>query len=175
MYLVNSRSLLFVVVSLLVLPVSVFAQSGQKVGIVDLQKALAATDSGKEAQKQYESEVKRLQGQLDGKKSEYEKMQQSYQKQKASLNDKARAEKEEQLGNTEKELKRTFQDSQDALRRKNAQLVGDLVNKMRMIVEDYGKSNGYSVILDRSGQGILYNDPSSDLTDQIVKAFNSKN
>jgi outer membrane protein len=175
MYPVKSRFLSILLVSLIALPMVSVADGAQKIGIVDLQKALAATDSGKEAQKQYEGEVKRLQSQLDGKKSEYEKMQQGYQKQKASLNDKARAEKEELLGNTEKELKRTFQDSQDTLRRKNAQLVGELVNKMRLVIEDYGKSNGYSVILDRSGQGILYNDQSVDLTDQIVKAFNSKN
>ena len=174
MYPLISRLVLIVFVSLLLRPCPAFADDGQKMGIVDLQKALASTDSGKEAQKQYESEVKRLQSQLDGKKAEYEKMQQSYQKQKTSLNEKARAEKEEELSNTEKELKRTFQDSQDTLRRKNAQLVGDLVNKMKLVVEDYGKSNGYSVILDRAGQGILYNDASTDLTDQIVKAFNKK-
>lgn len=118
-----------------------------KVGYVDMQKALAATDAGKDAQKKYEAEVKKLQAKLDDKKGDFEKLQGSYQKQKDSLSDKAKTEKEEELLAHEKELKRTFQDSQETLRRKNAQLVGELLEKMRKIVDEFGKNEGYTVIL----------------------------
>ena len=143
-----------------------------KVGFVDLQKALAATDAGKDAQKKYEAEVKKLQGKLDEKKGDFEKLQGAYQKQKDSLSDKAKQEKEEELVSKEKELKRTFQDSQEMLRRKNAQLVGELVEKMRKVVDEYGRSQNFTMILERSGQGVLFADSSIDVTDQVVKKFN---
>lgn len=145
-----------------------------KVGYVDMQKALASTDAGKEAQKKYEAEVKKLQAKLDDKKGDFEKLQGSYQKQKDSLSEKARAEKEEELMSHEKELKRTFQDSQEMLRRKNAQLVGELLEKMRKVVDTFGKAEGYTLILERGGQGLLFADSSIDVTDSIVKRFNSE-
>ena len=143
-----------------------------KVGFVDLQKALASTDAGKEAQKKCEAEVKKLQGKLDEKKGDFEKLQGSYQKQKESLSDKARQEKEEELVSKEKDLKRNFQDAQEMLRRKNAQLVGELVEKMRKVVDEYGRSESFTMILERSGQGVLFADSSIDVTDSIVKKFN---
>ena len=142
-----------------------------KIGYVDIQRALAASSAGKEAQKKYEEEVKRLQGKLDIKKNEFEKLQQSYQKQKDSLNAKARSDKEEELLSQEKELKRTYQDSQEALRRKNGQLVGELVEKLKKIVDEFGKTEGYTVILEKGAQSVLYADTRVDVTDSIVRKF----
>lgn len=142
-----------------------------RVGFVDLQRALASSEAGKDAQKKYEAEVKKLQARLDDKKNEFEKLRQAYQKQKDSLNDKARQDKEEELLAREKELKRTLQDSQDALRRKNAQLVGELVERLKKVVDTYGKSEGYTIILEKGGQAVLFADTSIDVTDDVVKKF----
>jgi len=142
-----------------------------QVGFVDIQKALASSEAGKDAQKKYDAEVKKLQAKLDDKKSEFESLRQNYQKQKESLNEKARADKEEELLTREKDLKRQFQDSQESLRRKNGQLVGELVEKMKKVVDEYGKAQGYTVILEKSGQTVLFADSSIDVTDQIVKKF----
>jgi outer membrane protein len=144
-----------------------------RIGYVDIQKALSSSSAGKTAQKKYEEEVKRLQGKLDEKKSDFEKLQQSYQKQKDSLNEKARRDKEEELLSREKELKRTFQDSQEALRRKNAQLVGELVEKLKKVVDEFGKDEGYTVILEKGSQSVLYADGKIDVTDSIVRKFDS--
>lgn len=143
-----------------------------KVGIVDIEKALSTSDLGKEAQKKYEVEVKKLQSKIDDKKGDYEKLQQAYGKQKNSLNDKARAEKEEELLSMEKELKRNFQDSQESLRRKNGQLVGELVEKLRKVVDEYGRSEHYTIILEKKGQTVLFADSSVEVTDEVVKLFN---
>ena len=144
-----------------------------RVGYVDIQRALSQSDAGKSAQKKYEEEVKRLQNKLDDKKGDFEKLQQAYQKQKDSLNDKARSEKEDELLSREKELKRTFQDSQESLRRKNSQLVGELVEKLKKVVDEFGKAEGYTVILEKAGQSVLYADSRIDVTEDIVKKFDS--
>ncbi len=149
------------------------AAPDMKVGFVDMQRALAATTAGKDAQKKYEAEVKKLQGKLDEKKGEFEKLRQAYQKQRDSLNEKAKQEKEEELLGREKELKRTFQDSQEALRRKNAQLVGELVEKMKKVVDEYGRAQGFTLILEKGGQGLLFADTKIDVTDDIVAKFDA--
>ena len=146
-----------------------------RVGYVDIQRALAASEAGKSAQKKYEDEVKRLQTNLDGLKSGFEKAQKDYVKQKESLNDKARSEKEEDLVSKKKDLERTFQDSQESLRRKNAQLVSGLVEKLKKVVDEYGKQQGFTVILEKGAQSVLYADSRIDITDSIVEKFDQAN
>jgi outer membrane protein len=155
---------------LLVLPASCLAED-LKVGVIDMQKALTSSKSGGAAQRQYEKEVKEAQSKLDVKKGEFEKLQQAFSKQRDSLNEKARGQREEELINMEKELKRTFQDSKESLQRRNAQLVGDLVKKIRAIVEDVGKSEGYSLILEKNEQTVLYADSAIDITPTVVARF----
>lgn len=146
-----------------------------KVGFVDMQKALAASQVGREAQKRYEGEVKRAQSKLDEKKDEYKKLQDNLEKQKESLNDKAKAEKAEELMTVEKDLRRSYQDSQEQLRRKNDQIVGELVVKLRKIVDEYGRNEGYTIILERGAQSVLFADASIDVTDAVVKKFDAEN
>ncbi len=143
-----------------------------KVGFVDMQKALASSKTGVAAQKQYETEVKEAQLKLDVKKSEYEKLQQEFSKKKDSLNDKARAQREEELISMEKELKRSFQDTQDVLRRRHSQLVGDLVKKIKVVVEEVGKAEGYTVIIEKNSPSILFTDGETDISEEVVEKFN---
>ena len=155
------------------LPGQALAAPELRVGYVDLQKALTNSKLGSAAQKKYEEEVKAAQAKLDVKKKEFEGLQDAFQKQKESLNDKARAEKQEQLINREKDLKRTFQDSQEALRRRNNQLVGDLIKDIRKAVNEVGKAENFTLILEKSAQSVLYADNSIDVTDKVVKKFDA--
>ena len=144
-----------------------------KVGFVDIQRALSSSKAGAEAQKKYEAEVKKAQAKLDAKKDEFEKLQSEYEKQKESLSDKARAEREEKLLGLEKDLKRSFQDSQEGLRRENVKLLGELVKKIRKVVDGVGQEEGFTVILEKGGQTVLYADSQIDLTDRVIKDFDA--
>lgn len=146
-----------------------------KVGYVDMQRALSESKAGAEAQKAYEGEVKKAQAKLDSKKEEYERLQGELEKQKDSLSEKARSEREEKLLVLEKELKRSFQDSQEQLRRENMKLVGGLVKKLRQVVDEVGKSEGFTIILEKGGQSVLYADSDIDITAQVIKEFDAQN
>jgi outer membrane protein len=153
---------------------SVFADSPLKIAYVDLQKALELTSEGQKVQKQFKTEVDDEQKRIDKKKAEFEKLKEDLDKKKLTLNENALREKEEELIVAERELKRSFQDSQEKLRRKNASLVGELVQKMRTLVEKLGADEGYSFILERNSQGLVFADSSLDLTDKLVKKFDAE-
>lgn len=146
-----------------------------KIAVVDIQKALASSKIGQDAQKKYEIELKKAQGQIDKKKGEYDQLQSSLEKQRGSLNSKALAEKEEQLVSMEKDLKRSFQDKREELRRENMRLVGELVGKIKKIVEVLAKDEGYTIVLEKNAQGALYADSKIDITDGVVKKFDAGN
>jgi len=146
-----------------------------RIAYVDLEKALSGSKAGMQAQKEYEAEVKNAQTDLDKKKKEFQRSQEDMSKARASLSDDARVQREEKLMTLEKDLKRTLQDSQESLRRKNAKLVGDLVKKLRDVVNEVGKKEGFTVILEKSSQSVLYADASIDITDKVVQAFDQSN
>ncbi len=145
-----------------------------KIAYVDLQKALEMTKEGQKVQKQFKTEVDEEQKRIDKKKAEFEKLKEDIEKQKNTLNENALRDKEEELLVAERELKRSFQDSQERLRRKNASLVGELVQKMRVLVESLGQKEGYSYIMERNSPGIVYAEPSLDITEILVKKFDAE-
>ncbi len=151
-----------------------FADSSLKLAYVDIQKALEQTKSGQKVQKEFKSEVDNEQKNIDRKKAEYESLKESLEKQRGSLNETTLREKEESLLTLERELKRSFQDSQEKLRRKNANLVGELVKKMRELIETIGKDQGYSMIIEKNSQAMIFADPSLDITDLVVKKFDDQ-
>jgi outer membrane protein len=144
-----------------------------RIGVVDLQKALTSSKEGMKAQKAYEAEVKKAQAGLDKKKEEFESLKKSFEKQRQSLNDQARAQKEEELITTEKEVARSFQDAKEQLRRRNQVLVTDLIKEIRTVVEEVAQASGYTLVLERNAQGVLFADNAVDITDKVVEKYNA--
>lgn len=151
---------------------SAFAAPEVKLGYVDLQRALTESTKGKAAQKDYEKAVQSAQSKLDEKKGEFERLRDSFSKQQASLNPDALQKKEEELLEKERDIKRSFKDSQEKLRRTNAQMVGDLMKELRSAVEAVGKEKGLTVILEKGSNAVLYADNDIDITDEVVARFN---
>ncbi len=150
------------------------AQAEFRVAFVDMQRALQASEAGKEAQKKYDIEVKKSQSKIDEKKADFERLQKSYSKQKDSLNEKARGDREEELGSVEKELRRSFQDTKENLQRRNGQIVGELVNELRKVVEEVGQDEGYTLILEKGSPLLLYGDSKIEITEEVIKRFDAK-
>lgn len=150
------------------------AQAQLKIAVVDVQKALGSSESGKKAQEAYKAEVQKAQADIDKQKAEFEKKQEAYQKQKATLSEAAKQTKQDELAAMRRDLERKFQDSQEALQKKNVQLVGDISKVLREVIRDLGKEKGYSLVVDRSAPGFLFVDEAADITDQVVELLNER-
>lgn len=166
------------ILSILLFSSVAFAADNKKEGgelsiaVVDIKKALALSEAGKEAQKKYQKEVKERQEKLDEKKDEYDKFKSSLENQHKSLSSSALREKAAKLDKMDKEVTRLYQDSQEDLRRKNTEIVADLLKDLRKVVFTYGKDNDYKIILDRNSEGLLFADKTIDITEQIIERFN---
>jgi len=53
-------------------------------------------------------------------------------------------------------------------------LVGPLRSKLLEIVQDIGKTGGFSLILERGANGLIYSKEALDITDQVIQKFNKK-
>lgn len=161
-------------ISLIILVPSISFGADINIAIVDIERVLSESTPGKSAQKKYETEVGQAKKEIDSKRSQYEKLQESINNQKGSLSDSALLEKQEKLISLEKDIKRSFGDIQESLRRKNAQMVSELVKELKVVIQNLGKEKGFSIILEKGGQSVLYTDDSVDITEEVIKKFNSK-
>lgn len=153
---------------------TVVADAALKIGVVNFQKALNSVDEGKEAKKNLESEFKKKQKQLDIQQKELEAMRQELQEQAMVLpQDKLKA-KQEDFQNKFLEFRKKAAEFQQEMVQREAELSTKILGRLKTIVEDIGKKEDYTLILEESGDPVLYVESKDDLTDRVIKAYNKK-
>ena len=163
---------LVVFLTLLCVP-AIGAQERVKIGFIDIQRAISDSNAGKRAKERFQAQVKKAEAELLKEKTELERL-------KADLDKKGPLMKEEERRNLEGDLQRryvnyqrTMTDHQQELRQKEGALTGDILKELGKIVNDIGKSDKFTLILERNQ--ILYSDQGIDVTNKVIEVFNSRN
>ncbi len=165
------RKLLIAVVLLFML--FGWSWAGVKIGVVNVQKIVFESKQGKKAKAQWEKEFAQKKKEIEKKEKELEKLREELKKNAAVLSEKAKKQKQEELRRKAMELQFAKQEAMRYLQKRNAELVDAILKKVLKKVEDYGKKNGYTLILDVTGR-VVYKAKNIDLTDQIIKIMNSE-
>ena len=152
---------------------AVEAQDRVKIGFIDRQRAISDSNAGKRAKERFQAQVKKAEAELLKEKTELERL-------KADLDKKGPLMKEEERRNLEVDLQRryvnyqrTMTDQQQELRQKEGALTGDILKELEKIVNEIGKSDKFTLILERNQ--ILYSDQGIDVTNKVIEVFNSRN
>jgi outer membrane protein len=152
---------------------AVGAQDRVKIGFIDIQRAISDSNAGKRAKERFQAQVKKAEAELLKEKNELERL-------KADLDKKGPLMKEDERRNLEGDLQRryvnyqrTMTDQQQELRQKEGALTGDILKELEKIVNEIGKSDKFTLILERSQ--ILYSDQGIDVTNKVIEVFNSRN
>ena len=162
-----------VLFSILLCVSAVGAQERVKIGFIDIQRAISDSNAGKRAKERFQAQVKKAEGELLKEKTELERL-------KADLDKKGPLMKEDERRNLEVDLQRryvsyqrTMTDQQQELRQKEGALTGDILKELEKIVNEIGKSDKFTLILERNQ--ILYSDQGIDVTNKVIEVFNSRN
>lgn len=148
------------------------AEQTLKIGVVDLIKALNESDSGKKAKGDLEILIKTKQAAIDEKGKEIEKLKNDLEKQSSVLSAEARKAKEDELEKLIREYQRVVTDSQNDVKKKEAEFTGDILKDLRAIIEKMGQEGGYTMIIENAEGIILYSKPEQNLTEQVIKKYN---
>jgi len=144
-----------------------------KIGVVDLQMAIASTKEGKAAKEKLEKMAKKKQEELDKKVETIKKLEEEMKKQMPLMSDAGKQEMLEKYRKQGLELQRLYMDNQTALAKEKGDLLEPILKKMGAVVQDIALSNGYTLIVDRSDGAVLYYDPATDLTTEVIKRYNN--
>jgi outer membrane protein len=166
-----------VIAALLMTP-AVWAQAAApaaagKVGVINIQAAIASTAEGKQAAAELQSQFTPRMNELQNLQKQIEDVRNRLQAGQSTLSDeeKARLQRE---GDT---LTRTYQRKQQELQDDTNDAQQDVVNrigrKLVDILNKYSKDNGYAIVLDDSSQQtpVIYAANQIDVTQDIIRLF----
>ena len=161
--------------------------SALKVGIVDLDRALKESASGKQALatlKQFRDkvvkEINDKKRQKDAKESTLRDIQTELTSQSMVLSDTAKRDKEETYRRQVRDLRkfiddsnRFIEESERELREREAELTSRLLRDLLEIVRAVGREESFTIIFERNDRVLLYAAEPIDLTEKIIKRFDT--
>lgn len=151
-----------------------YAATDIKIAVVDLQKALQSVEEGKKAKSTLEKEFNDKKKQLQSEENAIKKMTEDFKKQSMVLSEEAKNKKQNEIQERMVRFREMFGKSQYDIQARERSLTEPIVNKLKDIVEHIGNEKGYTLILEKTENNVLFLQKKDDLTDDVIKAFNKK-
>ncbi|MDA8085634.1 MAG: OmpH family outer membrane protein [Nitrospiraceae bacterium] len=141
-----------------------------RIGYVDLQRALNESNDGKAAKIELQAVMKGLQADIDKKIAERDQMKAELEKQSSVLSPKAKKEKEAAIDKLTADTQQLITESNTEMQQKQRAKEVVILKKIKDAIEQIGKSEHYTVIL--PADVILYADGAKELTDEVIQRVN---
>ena len=145
--------------------------------MIEYEQAAAATNEGlrslQELQKKYEPKKTQLQTLAQ----EVDSLKKQLQATSATLSEADRASRLRTIDTKEKQLQRDGEDASNAYNADVQESLGKVAKKLGPVVVKYVQQNGYTMLLDNTGQqgglGVLWTIPGTDISQAVVDAYNT--
>jgi len=160
-------------VAALVLVAALPAAAQSKVAVIDVQRVVAESDPGKEA-------IQKLKAISDAKIQEGQAMQQEmatlqdqYNKQRFTVSEERMAEMSKELEDKNIVIRRFEDDAKRELDEVRRRELGGLEERILPIINQIGMEEGITVIFNKFQSGLVYADEAVDITDDVIRRFNT--
>jgi outer membrane protein len=158
----------------LVLLMAFQANAQITIGVIDLQKILATVKEGKDINDKLKKSFEEKKAILKKEEEKLKKEQEEFIKQAALLSNDAKVKKEVDLQQKISALQKKSMDYQKDISDQEASLKKPLLEKIKTIIEDISAKEGVDITVEISASPIVYAKNKKNLTDAIIKAYDSK-
>ncbi len=152
------------------------ASGSVRVGIIDIQQAIIATNEGARDFEALQKKFEPKRNELTSLNAEVESLKKQLNTQGDKMNEEARATLVKSIESKQKVLQRTGEDAKNDYEQQQNEIAQRILQKMAPVIDKYAKSNGYGLLFDSSNpwpQGpLLWATAGVDLTKAIVDAYN---
>jgi outer membrane protein len=161
-------------------PVTVPGATGTKIGTINVEGAIFASNEGQRDFDVLSKKLEPRQTELKGKNDEIEGLKKQLNTQGDKLNDESKNSLTKQIETKQKALERDAQDAQEDARNQENEIAQRILAKMAPMIVDYAKNNGFALIIDASANNqwpngpVLWNSGALDITKPVVDAYNLK-
>jgi outer membrane protein len=148
-----------------------------KIALIEYEQAAAATNEGvrslQDLQKRYEPKKTQLQSLAQ----EIDSLKKQLQSAPTTLSEAEHASRVRAIDVKEKQLQRDGEDASNAYNADVQEALGKVAKKLGPVVVKYVQENGYTMLLDNTGQqgglGVLWTLPGTDISQAVVDAYNT--
>ncbi len=151
--------------------------SSGKVGIIDVQQVIVATNEG---QRDFETLQKKFdpkRNELQGMSKEVDTLKSQLNTQGEKMNEEARAKLVKDIEAKQKVLQRQAEDAQNEFQQEQNTIAQRILQKLGPVIDKYAKENGFGLLIDSSNpwpQGpVLWANQAVDISKVIVDQYNT--
>jgi outer membrane protein len=142
-----------------------------KLGVVDSSDILGKSAEGKRVQETLQRKTQELGKTLERQRQEIGRSMEDFQKQASVMKEEARKKREEELGKRAGEFQRRVQDAEKQIALLEQKEKEPLLKKLEKAVSDVARENKLDIVIDRRASGLLFLNPSLDITEKVRSRF----
>ncbi len=171
-----NRTSLYLALLVLALAFSAFAQPASqpnKVGIINIQAAIAGTQEGQKAAADIQQRYEPRRKDLERKQSELQALRDQLSRGSNTMSDDAKQALQRDIDQKTKAWNRDSEDAQADYQADEDRLLQSFFERMQVVIDKYARDGGYSLILDISAQQspVIYATNSINITDDIIALY----
>jgi outer membrane protein len=146
------------------------AQGGAKIAYVNSQEIIAAAPGRAEAEAQIQKDMNSYRQQVQKMGDSLNALIASYTKSESTLSESARAAKQKEIQDKEREYQQRVQGLEQKAQQRQAELIRPIMEKINNIIEQVRSENGYAMVFDAGNQAgvVVAADSTLDITDKVI-------
>jgi outer membrane protein len=146
-----------------------------KIGVVDLQKLQKNSKAFQKASVGVKKKFDDMQQKLNDERNALAKLDEEIKKQSMMLSLDAQEDKKRELDKKQRQFKFMYDEFTQEMKDTEIDAIKKVMKELEKIVEEMGKKEGYTIILERRTLGLLYFNNAVDLTDRVTDAYDKQN
>ena len=145
-----------------------------KIGVVDFQKILEDSNAGKTAQVEINKHGKQMETDLKDRGSEIEDIEKKIERESMVMSKEVREEKQREIRIKIGDFKALQQKYMEDFKALENRVIGKIQKEVVELVQDIGKKEGYTLIVEKRTGGVVYAPLSIDITDAVIQIYNTQ-
>ena len=145
-----------------------------KIGVVDLDQAISSTEDGKSAREALARKQREAEAEMAPLYERYKALEDDLKAKKFVLSDESLFQKQLDLAEIRNQIENRMKEIEGQLKVDKFRIQEPLVTKLRTIINETGRDEGFTLILQRGAAGVIYTREALDITDLIISKYNKK-
>jgi outer membrane protein len=148
-----------------------------KIAVIEYEQVTAATNEGQRALQALQKKYEPQKTQLQALQTEIDSLTKQLQSAPATMSDEEKASRSRTIDTKQKQLQRDGEDATNAFNAELQDTLGAVAKKLGPIVIKYVQDNGFTMLLDNTGQqggvSLLWLQQGTDISQAVVDAYNA--
>ena len=162
-------ALMAVVVAAVAMP----AAAQNKIAVIDVQRVVTESDPGKEVMQRLKAvtDAKSQEGQV--LQQQFAALQEQFNKQRFTVSEARQAEMSKEIEDKQIAIRRFQDDAQREVQEAQRRELGGLEERILPIINQVGQEQSFTLIFNKFQSGLVYADETVDITDEVIRRFNT--